>query len=300
MSVSLSGMPSNYASLFTAISSSSASNASASISSILSAAYAGTSTTNVGASSENPITALQIAQRNQTQDVATEAKQPQVLRDVAAFTKAVQSATSAKQLLANPAVMKVLLTANGLGSQIGYPALAQQALLSDPNNPTSLANQLSSTNAQWLVTAQTYDFANKGLSIIQNPKVISTLANGYAEVLWRQSLDKQTPGLSNALDFIQNAKNFTSAVQLLGDPVIRNVVTTALGIPQQIAYQPLAAQEQAITAQLNVANLQDPKFVQSFADRYLTVLQATAQTNAVTNPAANLTSLAVQSQGLIA
>lgn len=300
MSVSLSGMPSNYASLFTAISSSSASNASASISSILSAAYAGTSTTNVGASSENPITALQIAQRNQTQDVATEAKQPQVLRDVAAFTKAVQSATSAKQLLANPAVMKVLLTANGLGSQIGYPALAQQALLSDPNNPTSLANQLSSTNGQWLVTAQTYDFANKGLSIIQNPKVISTLANGYAEVLWRQSLDKQTPGLSNALDFIQNAKNFTSAVQLLGDPVIRNVVTTALGIPQQIAYQPLAAQEQAITAQLNVANLQDPKFVQSFADRYLTVLQATAQTNAVTNPAANLTSLAVQSQGLIA
>ena len=300
MSVSLSGMPSNYASLFTAISSSSTSSASASISSILSAAYAGTSTTTVGASSENPITALQIAQRNQTQDVATEAKQPQVLRDVAAFTKAVQSATSAKQLLANPAVMKVLLTANGLGSQIGYPALAQQALLSDPNNPTSLANQLSSTNAQWLATAQTYDFANQGLSIIQNPKVINTLANGYAEVLWRQSLDAQTPGLSNALDFIQNAKNFTSAVQLLGDPVIRNVVTTALGIPQQIAYQPLAAQEQAITAQLDVANLQDPKFVQSFADRYLTVLQATAQTNASANPAANLTSLAVQSQGLIA
>ena len=299
MSVSLSGMSSNYASLFTALSLS-RSNASESISFILSAAYAGTSTGSVGASSENPITALQIAQRNQTQDIAVEAKQPQVLRDVAAFTKAVQTATSAKQLLANPAVMKVLLTANGLGSQIGYPALAQQALLSDPNNPTSLANQLSSTNAQWLVTAQTYDFANKGLSILQNPKVISTLANGYAEVLWRQSLDKQTPGLSNALDFIQNAKNFTSAVQLLGDPVIRNVVTTALGIPQQIAYQPLTAQEQAITAQLNVANLQDPKFVQSFADRYLTVLQATAQSGSGTSAVANLTSLAVQSQGLIA
>ena len=299
MSVSLSGMSSNYASLFTALSLS-RSNASESIGFILSAAYAGTSTGSFGASSENPITALQIAQRNQTQDIAVEAKQPQVLRDVAAFTKAVQTATSAKQLLANPAVMKVLLTANGLGSQIGYPALAQQALLSDPNNPTSLANQLSSTNAQWLVTAQTYDFANKGLSILQNPKVISTLANGYAEVLWRQSLDKQTPGLSNALDFIQNAKNFTSAVQLLGDPVIRNVVTTALGIPQQIAYQPLTAQEQAITAQLNVANLQDPKFVQSFADRYLTVLQATAQSGSGTSAVANLTSLAVQSQGLIA
>ncbi|MCF3946522.1 DUF1217 domain-containing protein [Acidiphilium sp. AL] len=300
MSVSLSGVFSTYASLFTALSLSGNFNISENITSILSAAYAGATAGNVGTSSENPITALQIAQRNQAQDVAAEAKQPQVLRDVAAFTKAVQTATSAKQLLANPAVMKVLLTANGLGPQIGYPALAQQALLSDPNDPTSLANQLATTNTQWLATAQTYDFANKGLSIIQNPKIVSTLANGYAEVLWRQSLDQQTAGLSNALDFVQNAKNFTSTVQILGDPVIRDVVTTALGIPQQIAYQPLAAQEQAITSQFNVASLQDPKFVQSFADRYLTVLQAAAQSNASTSTIANMTSLAVQAQGLVA
>lgn len=296
MSATLSGLPSNYATLFTARSSTDDSGISGAINSILDITLSGSSGSDTIASSENPIAALQIAQRNETRDIATEARQPEVLRDVATFAKSVQSATSVKQLLANPSVLKVLLTANGLGSQIAYPALAQQALQSDPNDPASLANQLASSNAQWLSVAQTYDFANKGLSIIQDPKVIGTLTNGYAEVLWRQSLDQQTPGLSNALDFIQNAKNFTSVDQILGDPVLRNVVTTALGIPEQIAYQPLSAQEQAITSQLDIARLQNPEFVQTFADRYLTVLQA----NSRTGTTQNLTSLAVRSQGLIA
>lgn len=296
MSSALSGLPSNYASLFTARSSTGGVGIAGDINSILTIALSESSAGGAVKSSENPIAALRIAQLNETQDIAAEARQPEVLRDVTAFTKAVQSATSVKQLLANPTVLKVLLTANGLGSQTAYPALARQALQSDPNDPNSLVNQLAPTNAQWLSVAQTYDFANKGLSIIQDPKVIGTLTNGYAEVLWRQSLDQQTPGLSDALDFIQNAKNFTSADQILGDPVLRNVVTTALGIPEQIAYQPLTAQEQAITSQLDIARLQDPEFVQTFADRYLTVLQA----NSGTGTTQDLTSLAVRSQGLIA
>jgi len=295
--VSFTGLPTNLATLFTPLSSSGTSTA-ASITSILNAAYAGTTTAATGATSENPIVALQIAQRNQTADVKTEALQPAVQRDIAAFTKAVQAATTPQQLLANPTVLKVLLTANGLGSDANYPALAQKALMSNPSDPNSLANQLSGSNSQWLSAAQTYQFATKGLSIIQDPKVLSTITNGYAEVLWRQSLDKQTPGLSNALYFIQNASTFTSADQILGDSVARSVVTTALGIPQQLAYQPLSAQQQAITSQLTIADLQKPGFVQSFADRYLAVMQSNSQSSS--SSGSSLSSLAVQSQGLIA
>ena len=46
---------------------------------------------------------------------------------------------------------------------------------------------------------------------------------------------------------------------------LRTVVTTALGIPLQIAFQPLEAQERAITSQLDISQLQDPKFVETFA-----------------------------------
>ena len=52
-------------------------------------------------------------------------------RDVTAFRNAVANAKDAASLLSNPAVLKVLLTANGLGDQAQYPALAKKALLSD-------------------------------------------------------------------------------------------------------------------------------------------------------------------------
>ncbi len=141
--------------------------------------------------------------------------------------------------------MQVLLTANGLADQVPYAALAQKTLQSDVNDPKSLVNKL--TDMRWKPVAQTYDFANKGLKVIQDPKVISTIANAYAEVTWRKSLDATTPGLSNALTFRKQASTISSVDQILGDPVLRKVVTTALNIPLQIAFQPLQAQEKAIS-----------------------------------------------------
>ena len=217
-------------------------------------------------------------------------------RAITAFTKAVQTATSPQQLLSNPTVMKVLLTANGLADQIPYTALAQKTLLSNLNDPNSLVNQL--TDTRWKTLAQTYDFANKGLSVIQNPSVISTIANAYAEVTWRNSLDATTPGLSNALTFRQNASSTITYVdQILGDPVMRTVVTTALGIPAQIAFQPLKAQQKAITSQLDITKLQDPTFVQQFAQRYLIAMAQSASTSTATQP--SMAALAVQAQGLV-
>ena len=230
--------------------------------SILSGASSGGSTT-------NPITALTSAEINGTKDIAATAQQPEVARDIATFTKAVTGATSVTQLLANPTVMKVLLTANGLGDQVSYTALAQKALTSDLTNTNSVANQLKTTNSAWLSAAQTYQFAAKGLSVIQSSSVLSTITNAYAEVTWRDSLDATTPGLSNALSFRTSASTVTSVDQILGDPILRDVVTTALGLPLQIAEQPLSTQEGLISKGLDITQLKDPKFVERFVQRYL-------------------------------
>jgi Protein of unknown function (DUF1217) len=254
-----------------------------------------TGTTGLSLSGTNPITALTNAETNQAQDIKATAAEPAVQRAVTAFTKAVQSATSPQQLLSNPTAMQVLLTANGLADQIPYTALAQKTLLSNANDPKSLANQL--TDTRWKPVVQTYDFAGKGLSVIQNPNVIATIANAYAEVTWRTSLDAATPGLSNALTFRQNASTVTNVDQILGDPVLRSVVTTTLGIPLQIAFQPLEAQQKAITSQLDITKLQDPKFVEQFAQRYLITMAQNASASTATQP--SLSALAVQAQGLI-
>lgn len=242
----------------------------------------------------DPVAALTLAQKTQTQQIATEAQQPEIARAIANFTKAVSTATDAATLLKNPYVLDVLLTANGLGDQAAYPALAQKALLSDTSDPNALANKLSDTT--WKTMAATYDFATKGLSVLQQPGVLATLTQGYAEVKWRQSLDATTPGLSNALSFIDTAASATSVDAILGNATLRTVVTTALGIPPQIAFQDIGAQELAISSRLDVTRLQDPKFVQSMAREYLIQNEFAAGS---ANAAPSLTQLAVRGEGLL-
>ena len=264
---------------------SNAGSAGSSILSILSGAGA--------ASGGNALAALAKAERDKTRDIAQTAKQPQVAREIAVFTKAVANANSPADLLKNPQVLDVLLTANGLGDQAPYAALARKALLSDTTKAGSVANKLSDT--RWKTVAKTYDFANKGLSVIQNPKVLATLANGFAEVTWRQSLDAATPGLSNALSFRAAAAGVTSVDQILGDSTLRTVITGALGIPPQIAFQQLGAQEHAISSRLDLSKLKDPKFVEGMAQRYLLSAQAA---NTGGGGSGDLLSLAAQSRGL--
>ncbi len=246
--------------------------------------------------STNPIAALAQAQTNEPKQVALVAADPQVQRDLAAFTKALATAKTPAQLLANPAALKVLLTANGLGDQVSATALATQALLSDPSKSDSLVNRL--TDSRWSTVNKTYNFATKGLTVLNTPKAIAAITNGYAEVLWRQKLDKTTPGLSNALDFLNRAATIKNVDQVLGDPTFRAVLTTALGVPKEIAFQSITAQEQALSTRIDLTKFQDPVFVKQFTQRYLIAAGEEAAANPA-NGVPDITSLAVQSAGLV-
>jgi hypothetical protein len=266
--------------------------------SILSALYSGTTASGSTATSTgNPLLDLKLAQANQTADVAKEALQPQVSQAIAAFKTAVAQATSIKAALGNPNVQKVLLTANGLSSYIGQTALVQKVLMSDPTDPKSLVNQLG--DSVLLSTVQTYDFAKKGLAELKNPKIVATLTNAYAEVQWRQSLDQATPGLSNALSFLANASSIKSINDVFANTTNFDVITTALGIPQGIVNQPLAAQITAVNSRLDYAKLQEPHYVTSLTDQYLLTMQENAQAGAGSGSGTNLFTLAAQSSGLV-
>lgn len=253
----------NYSLLF---SPSTSNNASAAI---LNALYNSTPVSATGfVTTGNPLLDLKLAQADQTADVAKEAQVPQVAQAIAAFTKAVNSATSIQSALANPNVQQVLLTASGLSNYIGETGLVTKAFLSDPSDPNSVVNQLGDSTL--LSTVQTYNFAHNGLAELQNPKIMSTVTSGYAEVMWRQSLNATTPGLSNALDFIAQASSIKSVSDVLDNATNFYVITGALGIDPNIVNQDQSAQQQAIErSSLDIARLQDPSYVTSLTDQYL-------------------------------
>ena len=217
--------------------------------------------------SGDPVSNLITAEKNQTKDIALQQKDPQTARDISHFLSVVKTAPDLKTLLSDPIAAKVLLTANGLGDQTQYTALAIKALSSDPSQTGNLASKLS--NPAWLSTAKSYSFATKGLTVLRQQSSLTAITTGYAQAQWETSLDQATPGISAALDFRSRASTFKTADAILGDANVRKVVTGALGIPQQIAFQPLEAQEKAITDRLNITKLQDPKFVEQLARSYL-------------------------------
>lgn len=261
------------------------------VSALLTTLY-GAGTTAAGAGG-SPLLSLRLAEKNRTKEIARTARLPETQRDIAAFRRALEKTDSIEKALSDPAVMKVLLTANGLSDQLPYTALAKKVLLSDPADPKSLVNRLG--DGRWKAVTSSFDFAKQGLSQLKDPIIQATLTDGYAEVAWRRGLEAATPGLSDALDFRERAKTFTSAIQILGDPVLRRVVTTALGIPPQIAFQELGAQEKAITTRLDLKRLQEPKFIDTLSQRYLLEKQ---KASTGTTGTADLLSLAMQTRGL--
>ncbi len=262
--------------------------------SILTALYSA-KTTSTSTSTGNPILDLKLAEQNQDQDVARVAKDPTVVRDIAAFTQGLANAKTLDAALSNPNVMKVLLTANGLSDELQYTALAKKALMSDASDSSSLVNQLSDT--RWKTLAQTYNLASTGLAGLQSASVQAQITGAYEQVTWMNSLDDTTPGLAEALQFKRKASQITTADDILGDPVNRDVVLTALGIPAQIAFQELPAQESAVTSRLDISKLQDASFVNTLTDRYLLAKKAAATTSPASS---SLLSLSVRSSGLVA
>ena len=284
----MSGFTPNILTLFQGIGSSSSSSADETL---LNTAFGNGGSSGTTASGIPPITALQSARKNETAGVAATEKQASVQTAMDAFTKAVDSATSVTQALDNPAVLNVLLTANGLSDQIGNTALAVNVLTSNLSDSNSLANVL--TDTRWKTLAQTYNLNANGLKTLQSSSVQSAIAQGYAQVTWENTQDAQTPGISDALTFLQQAGTITNVDQILGNETLLNVVETALDIPDTIANQDIGAQEQIISSKLDVSQFQDPAFVQRFAEQYIVMNNSGT---AAAGSATDITTLAVQAE----
>lgn len=201
------------------------------------------------------------------------AKDPQINRQLDQFAKAVAKATDLKAALRDPRVLNVLLPALGLPDAVGQAGLAMRALTEDPKNPDGLLARLP--DRRWKAAAATLNLKEGGLDALRDPKVQAVLADGLRRLSWQQELDADQPGLSDAMLFEQRAASVKNAYDVLGDPVLRRVVTGALGLPQQLAIQPVETQARAITSRLDLGKLQNPREVAKLAERYVVAAAGT-------------------------
>jgi flagellar basal-body rod protein FlgG len=104
----------------------------------------------------------QVLSANLPQSINNFVKESGVNNDIATFEKGVASTKTVTDFVNNPNLVNFVLTAFGLDSVENEQGLIKQVLTQDPNNPSSLVNQLSDPRFKQLATA--LDFYDNGLS----------------------------------------------------------------------------------------------------------------------------------------
>jgi hypothetical protein len=231
-----------------------------------------TTGTGTGASQANPASiqgALRQAEKNEARQLDITARNPDVKRALERFQNVVRSADSIDDVIDDTTARRVLMTASGLSGQQDFVGLIKKALKSDPRDPNSLISRLGASNPAWLDLAKEYDFKKFGVTRLKQELAIASVSQAYIGEKRLDLLDQQLPGLGSAVLFKRIASRLDSPIKILGDGLAREVVTRALGLPQQLAVQSRQAQEKAIAQRLDVKRLKDPEFVDRLAQRYL-------------------------------
>jgi len=123
---------------------------------------------------------------------------------------------------------------------------------------------------RWKAAAEALNLGEKGINALRDPAVQERLAEGMRRSRWRDDLEAQQPGLGDAVLFQERAGSVDNNIyRVLGDPVLRRVITGALGLPKALAVQSVETQARAVQVRLKLEKLEDPKEVQKLAERYL-------------------------------
>jgi Protein of unknown function (DUF1217) len=203
------------------------------------------------------------------------------------------SAAMADRMLAGANNLDQTLQAQSLVSR------SRQVLNGRDGRPLSTSASLQQSRILGSDAGKIVDGMKAGLRLgsLSDPKMLEILTNGFTKYEYRTGLSETNPGMANAVYFSETAKTVKSVYDILGNGVMRRVVLGALGIPDQVAIQPVETQARAVLARLKLTDLQDATKVRGLAERYLMAEadKAAANTaNSFGDPFATLAGLSIK------
>lgn len=165
---------------------------------------------------------------------------PQIKRNIAAFRERIGSVKTAEELVNDRQLLEVALGAFGLGDDVNNKYLVQKILESDPTDKNSLAARYS--DKRYKALSDAFGFGNPfgpKTTLTNFPeKIVSRYADRQFEIAAGEvdsdmrlalAFDRDLSEIASR-DMSDKAKWFT----IMGDPPLRKVMETALGLPSSI------------------------------------------------------------------
>lgn len=194
-----------------------------------------------------------------------------VQKDIEYFKENIGTIKSVDELFENKnhRLLKFVLSAYDLESEAQYPGKIRKILESDLTDIDSLANRFK--DPRFLQLTKDLNLNFMGVTKLQLGSTIQDLTSRYERVAYEKHLDEQAPGVRAAIEFNRRIKDVTLTAQLLGDNVLREVVTVANNIPKEIAYQEVESQVTAVERKVDLNSLKsDQNEREKMVMRYLT------------------------------
>ncbi|HEX9647779.1 MAG TPA: DUF1217 domain-containing protein [Alphaproteobacteria bacterium] len=194
-------------------------------------------------------------------------RQPLIEREVAYFLEHAKKVKTVDEFLADRRLMAVALSAFGMEDEIQYLGRMRKVLTEPVADKDSLANKL--IDPRFKKIAEAFQFAELGTFNLGLTSFLNDIAAKYKTNEFERFLGEQNPALREVEYFRRNIGDVESTFNILGDRVLREVVTFALRLPREIVFQSVDKQKALVDARVDIEDFQDPGFVDDFIRQYL-------------------------------
>lgn len=195
------------------------------------------------------------------------AKTPSLQKDIDYFSKAIAKAKTVDDVFKDTRLVNFLAKSLNLAGEEQYPGKMRRILSEKVDDKNAVMNRLS--DKRYSQAADKLRLGESGLDRLKLAGTQTDLINAYKQAKFEDSIGEENLAVRQARYFEKYAANANNAYSILGDPILREVVTSTFNLPKQIAIQPVETQAKAITDRVDVKKFSDPKFRENFIKRFL-------------------------------
>jgi hypothetical protein len=195
------------------------------------------------------------------------AKTPAVQKDIDYYKANIQKVKSVDDLMKDHRLLKVVLSAYALDDDMKYPGRVKQILLSKLGDQNSLAAKMR--DPRYKQMASDLAIGDFGVSNLKSTTVVNKVIAAFKTNEYEKNLEQQNPALRQAAYFLRKIGSVKSIYDILGDSVLRSVVTSAADIPLLTAVQSLEKQTQVFDRAFDVKKVNDKAYVTKFIQKFL-------------------------------
>lgn len=177
------------------------------------------------------------------------AKDPRVKKEIDYFQSKAGTYQSVDELLKDRRATQFLLDAYGLGAEIKNLGRIKRILTEDPTQSSSLVNRLVDSRFKAMADSLRLD---QGMTKLQRITFRDVIETKYIQNQFEENLGSQDPALRKAAYFARSSGGIQNVFSILGDSILREVVTSTYNIPQQIAIQPVETQAREISRRVDI------------------------------------------------